>query len=340
MQIGLGIAGDRYGKIRLIATLCFCSVVACLLAAAAQSLGQLTIARLLCGAATSAMVPVSLAWVGDMLPYQERPVVLARYAGGGIFGMVAGQILGGLMTEYWDWRAGLVMVAFVYLIAGIGLVVQLRRDPLIAARPLEVQARLSTFAAVTGMLRRPWSRIVLASVFIEGVSIFASVTFVGVELRERFSASYGLIGLMLAFFAIGGFAYTSSVRRIVPRFSQPRLIFMGATISAGGLLAFAFAPVIWLVPPAITLVGFGAYMLHNTLQTFATQLLPEARATGFSFFATLYFLSQSAGVALSAAFITRFGAKPIFIAAAFVALIFGIWFVLRASRAMPAPQQP
>jgi MFS family permease len=31
MQIVLGIAGDRFGKIRLVAVLCFASVIACLL---------------------------------------------------------------------------------------------------------------------------------------------------------------------------------------------------------------------------------------------------------------------------------------------------------------------
>ena len=336
MQIALGIAGDRFGKIRLVTGLCLASVVACLFAAAAQTLGQLTLARLLCGAATSAMIPVSLAWVGDMLPYEERPVVLARYASGGIFGMIAGQVLGGLLTEYWDWRAGLVLVAVVYLAAAIGLAMELRRNPLIAARPLQpVQARLSPPVAILAMLRRPWSRVVLASVFIEGVSIFATITFVGVELHARFDAGYALIGGMLAFFAVGGMLFILGIRRLLKRFTQARLIVMGAVISATGLLGFAATPVLWLVPLALTLVGFGAYMLHNTLQAFATQLLPEARATGFSVFATLYFLSQSLGVAVAALFVGRLGAGPIFVVAALVALSYALWFGLRGARHMP-----
>lgn len=337
MQIGLGIAGDRFGKIRLIATLCFMSFAACLAAALAQTLGQLTIARFFCGAATSAMIPVSLAWVGDMLPYQERPAVLARYASGGILGMVTGQIAGGLLTEYWDWRPGLGVVALVYCAAGVGLAARLRRDPLLSARSARAGERLSPWAAIGKMLRRPWSRVVLTAVFMEGVSVFAAITFVGVELRERFDASYGLIGGMLAFFAAGGILYTTSVRRIVPRFGQTRLVPIGAITSACGLVGIAFAPTIWLVPVGMALVGFGAYMLHNTLQAFATQLLPEARATGFSFFATLYFLSQSLGVAIAALFVGDFGAAPIFIVAALAALLFALWFEVRGARLMPAP---
>lgn len=336
MQVGLGIAGDRFGKIRLVTVLCFASVVACLMAAAAQTLGQLTLARFLCGAATSAMIPVSLAWVGDMVPYEDRAVLLARYASGGIFGMIAGQIAGGLLTEYWDWRAGLILVALAYLVAGSGLLASLRRDPMLAARPVQAGQRISTPSAIAAMLRRPWSRVVLASVFLEGVTIFASITFVGVEMRARFGSGYGTIGAMLAFFALGGMVYTMNVRRIVPRVSQPLLVLAGATIAAAGMLAFAFAPTLWLVPAAIALVGFGAYMHHNTLQTFATQLLPEARATGFSMFATLYFLSQSVGVAVAALFVDSSGAAPIFIVSALLAIAFGIWFRFVGAKAMPS----
>ena len=336
MQIGLGIAGDRFGKVRLVAVLCFASAAACLFAAAAQSLGQLTAARLLCGAATSAMIPVSLAWVGDMLPYEERPVVLARYASGGIFGMIAGQVAGGVLTEYWTWRLGLVLVALVYLTAVVGLVLELRRNTLISARPMQAgETRPSAPAAILAMLRRPWSRIVLVSVFLEGVSIFAAITFVGAELHGRFDAGYALIGCMLAFFAIGGMLFILGIRRLLKRFVQVRLIVMGAVISATGLLGFALTPVLWLVPVAMTLVGFGAYMLHNTLQSFATQLLPEARATGFSVFATLYFLSQSLGVAVAALLIASVGTGPIFVIAALAALLFALWFGIRGSRLAP-----
>ena len=39
-------------------------------------------------------------------------------------------------------------------------------------------------------------------------------------------------------------------------------------------------------------------MLHNTLQTEGTQMSPEARGTSVALFASMYFLGQTAGVAL------------------------------------------
>lgn len=337
MQIVLGIAGDRFGKFRLVTLLCFASALACLLAAGATTLGQLTAARLLCGAAASAIIPVSLAWVGDMAPFEERQPILARYASGGILGMVTGQIIGGLATEYWDWRAALAIVAVVYLGAGIGMLREARLNPLVTARPAAGGPRLPPLGAIAAMLRRPWSRIVLTSVFLEGVTVYAAVTFVGIDLKERFAANYGLIGMMLAFFAVGGMLFTRGMRQRMRTMSATQLIATGAAASGFGMILFPLVPTIWLVPLLMIPIGFGAYMLHNTLQTFATQLLPEARATGFSVFATLFFLSQSLGVALGALMLGGAGAGPVFVTASLLLGAFGVWFVTVAARAIPIP---
>ena len=42
-------------------------------------------------------------------------------------------------------------------------------------------------------------------------------------------------------------------------------------------------------------------MLHNTLQTNATQMTPEARGTAVALFAAMYFIGQTVGVALGGA---------------------------------------
>src|SRR5262249_28131227 len=54
----------------------------------------------------------------------------------------------------------------------------------------------------------------------------------------------------------------------------------------------------------------------NTLQTNATQMVPEARATAVAGFSSLLFLGASAGVALAAPIVDRAGAVPVFLLAA------------------------
>ena len=72
----------------------------------------------------------------------------------------------------------------------------------------------------------------------------------------------------------------------------------------------------WLAPIAVTAIGLGFYMFHNTLQTNATQMTPEARGTAVAIFSSSLYMGQTAGVAAGALVIDRFGATPLFIGTA------------------------
>ena len=73
-------------------------------------------------------------------------------------------------------------------------------------------------------------------------------------------------------------------------------------------------------------------MLHNTLQTNATQMAPEARGLAVSTFANVLFIGQAAGVWLSGLVIDRIGYAPVFIAAGAALLVVGGTFALLLDR--------
>ena len=64
------------------------------------------------------------------------------------------------------------------------------------------------------------------------------------------------------------------------------------------LLAWTHQPVLGMLGCFAT--GFGFYMMHNTLQTQATQMAPHARGTAVTLFACMLFFGQSAGVLVMA----------------------------------------
>ena len=64
-------------------------------------------------------------------------------------------------------------------------------------------------------------------------------------------------------------------------------------------------------------------MLHNTLQTNATQMTPEARGTAVAIFSSALYLGQTAGVAAGGVVFDRLTAVPLFLVAAAVLLALG-----------------
>ena len=82
----------------------------------------------------------------------------------------------------------------------------------------------------------------------------------------------------------------------------------------------------WLAPIAVTMIGLGFYALHNTLQTNATQMTPEARGTAVAIFSSAIYLGQTVGVAGAAFVFDRFTAVPLFLATAVALPLLGWWF--------------
>lgn len=94
---------------------------------------------------------------------------------------------------------------------------------------------------------------------------------------------------------------------------------------ATGFGTLAFAPSwMWSIP-ACALAGFGFYMMHNTLQANATQMVAQARGTAVSLFACSLFLGQSIGVGIVAQLLDSLGTSAAFIPGMVVLPLLGLW---------------
>jgi predicted MFS family arabinose efflux permease len=102
------------------------------------------------------------------------------------------------------------------------------------------------------------------------------------------------------------------VRRLVRLLGESGLALVGGTTITLAYLAVALGG-LWVMAPAIMLLGLGIQMLHNTLQTNATQMAPAARGLAVSTFANALFLGQAGGVWLCGILVDRVGYAPVFI---------------------------
>ncbi len=128
-QIFSGVIGDRLGKCQAVALACGLSGVLVLLCAISQSLPQLALARLVCAPGAAIIVPLGLAYIGDVVPYARRQTMLARYMAGQMTGMITGQIAGGIIGDHFGWRMVFVVVAGVFIVAALALASQFRSNP-------------------------------------------------------------------------------------------------------------------------------------------------------------------------------------------------------------------
>jgi predicted MFS family arabinose efflux permease len=334
IQLVIGPVGDRFGKYRTVAVMCLICTVLVAICGTAATLPQLGLARLATGAAAGWVIPISMAYVGDATPYEQRQPILARYLSGQILGQLFGQAAGGVLGDLLGWRNVFFVLAAMFALATAGLVSELITNPQTraAGRPHETsRGFVADYAAV---LSNPFARVVIIASFIEGALIWGAFAYIGAHLRMRFGLSFTLIGIIVACFGVGGLIYAGLVKFFVYRLGQVGLAIAGGLLLMAAYVALAIGPVWWLAPAATVTIGLGFYMLHNTLQTNATQMTPQARGTAVAIFSSAIYLGQTAGVAAGSLVFDRFGAVPLFLGAAVTIPILAAWFahVLRQQR--------
>src|SRR5712692_8310406 len=167
IQLIIGPVGDRFGKYRTVTVMCALATVLVALCGTVQSLPALAIARFASGAAAGWIIPTSMAYVGDVTPYDRRQPILGRYISGQIIGQLFGQAAGGVLGDWLGWRNVFFVLAAMFALATAGLVVELLTNPRThTVRRADDGARgfMADYAAV---LSNPWARVVILAVFIE-----------------------------------------------------------------------------------------------------------------------------------------------------------------------------
>ena len=332
-QLVFGPLGDRYGKYLVVSWACIACSLTALLCGLAPDFSSLLVARAIAGATAAAVIPLSMAWIGDVVPYEGRQTVLARFLIGQILGLSSGALVGGLCADYLSWRAPFFLISVCFISIGFYLV-RLNRQLPARARGLHkaeggMFTRLITeFGQIFAL---PWARVVLGTVLLEGVMVFGAMAFVASHLHMTYGVSLAFAGSLVMLFGMGGLLFAARSRQLVSLLGEPGLARYGAILMTLSLLMIAYAPSWAWAAPACFFYGLGFYMLHNTLQINATQMAPERRGAAVAAFASCFFLGQSAGVAAGGALLALVSTRHLLAIAAICVTLIGLNFArLRA----------
>lgn len=288
----LGPVADAIGKRRVV-TVCVCLLSLMLAASAiAASLGWLMAFRALSGAAAGGMMPLTLAIMADAVPLKDRQVALSRMLVFGISGQIAGGAIAGPVAAVAGWRGMLVLCAIAAVIGAAALISasrsapaepRTRYDPVVAARRYR------------SILANPSAIPLYATVAVEGGLVFGSFPFLAPLLIERGIGGTTEAGLAIGAFGAGGLAYAAMARPLLMRFGPANVVRLGGALGCAALLGFAVAPALWVAVAAGFLLGNAFYMIHNAIQTRATELSPQFRGSAVSLHAFSFFTGQSLG---------------------------------------------
>ncbi|HET9652924.1 MAG TPA: MFS transporter, partial [Usitatibacter sp.] len=250
MQVVFGPLGDRFGKLRVIGWACVVAAAATFLCVTAPGFPSFVAGRLLAGGFCGCIIPLAMAWIGDVVPYGERQPVIARFLLGQILGLGAGSAVGGVAAEQAAWRWPFTVLAVWLLASAVLLLRQARTDP--APKRIAEEHFAHDVAYV---LRRPWARVVIASVSLEGLVVFGALAFIPTHLHYARGFALRNAGLAMITFAAGGVAFALFARPVLRRLGEVGLAAAGTLLLAAGLALAAWTPLAFVAPLGCLLGG-------------------------------------------------------------------------------------
>lgn len=309
-QFLFGPLADKFGKLHVITWALFLSILANLGVALSSNLETIIIWRALSGGAAAGIVPLAMAWIGETVEYENRQPVLAKLLFGTLGGTIGGQILGGICADSSDWRWGFYLLASLYLICCVTLW-QTARQLKKTHQPKKSDDK-KAHQHVLHVLSQKWPRVILLMVGLEGVALYGSLAFIPFYLHTKLDISLTLSGSIMATFGLGGLLYASSAKYFINQLGEKGLALFGGLLLGLAFLLLIFTTHWILAVIAVFLIGLGLYMLHNTLQTHATQMAPQSRGTAVSLFACSLFLGQFIGVTSAGYLVDTVGVITLF----------------------------
>lgn len=286
-----GTVSDRLGRVRTMRMTLLLAGVFTLVSALSWSPLSLGVTRGLAGGFFGAAYPSSLIYLGDTVPAASRQRDIARLMVGVAMGTALASVGAGVLADAVSWRVAFVVTGIASLVMTWAL--RGLPEPTAHGRPASAMDGLR---AISGA---PIALLMLVFAFTEGAVLLGALTLLPPAV-ENAGATAALAGAVTAIYGVSVFASSQLVGRLAATWHPSRLIAMGATaaVAGCGLLAVSQEPAVAVV--VALLVGLAWTSMHSSLQTWATEVLPGARATVVSFFAGSLFVGSALAAVLVA----------------------------------------
>ena len=321
IQPALGAAADLFGKARLVIVCLVMLGFANILGALSSSFSLLFATRILAGIGAGGVFPIALGLTSDLVAPEKRQVAIGRTLAGSMTGNLLGASLSGLIGDFLGWRGVLAILGSLAVVASVAVAVGFRGSKLTRS-PAKVDLSIIKHGYRT-ILSNPNAKVCYSAVFIEGCCVLGLFPFVASFLFEQGVTSLSISGLVIAGFAVGGLFYTLSVSRFLPRLGVKGMMISGAALMGLQLAIIAFGPRWQLQAADFILMGWGFYMIHGSLQVFASELSVEARATALSLHSFFFFMGQTVGPIAYGFGILNAGKVPTLLSSAVIIVTLG-----------------
>jgi len=285
MQPVWGLISSRMGVVRSLRLAVLLAALATAGTGLATDAASLAAFRLVAGAGFSAAVPAAIFYAGATAAPGRRHRDLTALMAGIALGTAAATAGAGALAATAGWRSAFIITGTIALVACLVL----GRVPELPAPRAAADGLFAPFRAV--LRSRPARTLLLLSV-VEGGILMGALTFLPAAVSATGSGA-ALAGGVTAAYGVAVLICAPIVGRLQRRVPAPALIAAGATLAALGCALAAITAAPLSAALVCLLIGAAWASMHSTLQTWATEVVPEAGLAAVSLFACALFTGSA-----------------------------------------------
>ncbi|WP_272680956.1 MFS transporter [Providencia sp. PROV129] len=256
----VGFLSDKMDKRKmLLVAMLFISIDSIAITFAPNLLIAL-ILRVFGGVASAALVPITFAFISDVIDENKQAIAMGYVMLGMTLGIITGPILAGVMTQYFSWRMPFIFMAVGGLLV---LFISIKVLPSVASSTVK-QGSFNIFKH--GMI----SKFIIAKGIWNGITVCLFLL-AGEILRSRYQFNSAMTGSLMGLFGIGLIIGNSIVAKVVSyKVSELSLVL--------AIIRLLFMIILLFISDWLTLIGdcfclFGFGVLLGLISPISTSLL-------------------------------------------------------------------
>lgn len=293
LQPFVGNFSDRFGRKRFLVSGLIIYTLIGLVLPEATSVGNLIFIRAFHGVGSAMIVPVAMAYVGDMAPLGQEGRYMSMLNIAIFVGIGGGPLLGGVFTDLWGMSAAFYAMAGMSFMA---LLLVIFHMPVLDVKEPKVP-RKSIFNAMATMLSSSRTCGILLARMGTMIIMVPTMAFLPLLMNQWFHASGKQIGMVIACRTLVNALMQTPGGRMADRYDKVLLLRLGCVVISIVMCMIPLAGNFWWLLALFIVLGMGEAIIWPVLGALATQ---EGRQYGQGTMMGVYSLAMSAGVFLGA----------------------------------------
>ena len=250
-----GPMSDRFGRKAVILNLLGFLTLSIILLAFSKTVIEFLVIRALIGIATGGIVPISVALMGDIYPYEKRgkPIGLlfACIAGGMTFGSTLGAYLNPLI----GWRMEFVITG---ILSAALFLTGFFKPGIFVVQQVKVSIGLKNIIknSVELLISRDGKKV-YSYIFLNGIFHSGIFAWLGYYFTVQYHLNDQGIGLALLGYGLPGMLMGVAIGKAADRFGRKKIIPMGLVVGAAMALILAFKIPLWVAGISVAILSLG-----------------------------------------------------------------------------------